>query len=241
MCSLCLREKALQLQNFEPDIEGGYKKILGTTKFNSNICPQVSASTERVVFTAIFNDVVLAGRGGSIHRASSGSGSWTSTITSLGTPTQNYEHRLFNFDGTDKIIITTGTSNPQILNSSFSTSVLMQQEQLTFKFVEVFKNHIFFSGDASNKQQLVLWGLNRKLMILQLIMVVELIKVDTEIVGLKSFRDTLFIFGKDKIFKLTGSSSSNFAIQACSLRNIGCVDGKKYSRTLQVMLYFLAP
>ena len=45
--------EALQLQNFEPDIEGGYKKILGTTKFNSNIVPQVSASTERVVFTAI--------------------------------------------------------------------------------------------------------------------------------------------------------------------------------------------
>ena len=96
--------EALQLQNFEPDIEGGYKKILGTTKFNSNIVPQVSASTERVVFSAIFNDVVLAGRGGSIHRGSSGSGSWTSTITSLGTPTQNYEHRLFNFDGTDKIV-----------------------------------------------------------------------------------------------------------------------------------------
>ena len=95
--------EALQLRNFEPDIEGGYKKLLGTTKYNTNVCPQVSASTERVVFTAIFNDVVLAGRGGSIHRASSGSGSWTSTITSLGTPTQNYEHRLFNFDGTDKI------------------------------------------------------------------------------------------------------------------------------------------
>ena len=116
--------EALQLRNFEPDIEGGYKKLLGTTKYNTNVCPQVSASTERVVFTAIFNDVVLAGRGGSIHRASSGSGSWTSTITSLGTPTQNYEHRLFNFDGTDKIIITTGTSNPQILNTSFSTSVV---------------------------------------------------------------------------------------------------------------------
>ena len=26
--------EALQLQNFEPDIAGGYKKILGTTAFN---------------------------------------------------------------------------------------------------------------------------------------------------------------------------------------------------------------
>ena len=116
--------EALELTNFEPDIEGGYKKILGTTKFNNNIVPQVASSSERVVFSAIFNDVVLAGRGGSIHRGSAGSGSWTSTITGLGTPTQNYEHRLFNFDGTDKIVITTGTSNPQILNTSFSTTVV---------------------------------------------------------------------------------------------------------------------
>ena len=116
--------EALQLRNFEPDIEGGYKKLLGTTKYNTNVCPQVSASTERVVFTAIFNDVVLAGRGGSIHRASSGSGSWTSTITGLGTPTRNYEFRIFNFDGTERIVITTGTSSPQLLTSGFSASVV---------------------------------------------------------------------------------------------------------------------
>ena len=230
--------EALQLQNFEPDIECGYKKILGTTKFNSNICPQVSASSERVVFTAIFNDVVLAGRGGSIHRASAGDGSWTSTITSLGTPTQNYEHRLFNFDGTDKIVITTGTSSPQILNSSFSTSVVSASGTANFKFVEVFKNHIFFSGDASNKQQISFMGPN---------LTNDFtsnngggtIKVDTEIVGLKAFRDTLFIFGQDKIFKLTGTSSSNFAVQPVT-RSIGCTDGRSIQE-LAGDVIFLAP
>ena len=150
--------EALQLSNFEPDIEGGYKKIQGTTKYNTNIVPQVSASSERVVMSAIFNDVVLAGRGGSIHRGSSGSGSWTSTITSLGTPTRDYEFKKFNFDGTDNIIITTGTSNPQILNSSFSASVVDATGTASFKFVEVFKNHIFFAGDSSNKQQLSFMG-----------------------------------------------------------------------------------
>ena len=29
--------EALELKNFEPDITGGYKKILGTTLYNSNI------------------------------------------------------------------------------------------------------------------------------------------------------------------------------------------------------------
>jgi len=230
--------EALQLQNFEPDIEGGYKKILGTTKFNSNICPQVSASTERVVFTAIFNDVVLAGRGGSIHRASSGDGSWTSTITSLGTPTQNYEHRLFNFDGTDKIIIATGTSSPQILNSSFSTSVVSASGTANFKFVEIFKNHIFFSGDASNKQQISFMGPTETNSFTNG-SGGGTIKVDTEIVGLKAFRDTLFIFGQDKIFKLTGTSSSNFAVQPVT-RSIGCTDGRSIQE-LAGDVVFLAP
>jgi hypothetical protein len=230
--------EALQLQNFEPDIEGGYKKILGTTKFNSNIVPQVSASSERVVFTAIFNDVVLAGRGGSIHRGSAGSGSWTSTITGLETPTQNYEHRLFNFDGTDKIVITTGTSNPQILNSSFSTSVVNASGTANFKFVEIFKNHIFFAGDSNNKQQVSFMGPT------------ETndftsnngggtIKVDAEIVGLRAFRDSLIIFGRDKIFKLTGTSVSNFAVSPIT-RNIGCTDGRSIQE-LGGDVIFLAP
>ena len=37
--------EALQLTNFEPDITGGYRRINGTTKFNTNIVPQVSSST----------------------------------------------------------------------------------------------------------------------------------------------------------------------------------------------------
>jgi hypothetical protein len=35
---------AIQLQNFEPDINGGYRRINGFTKFNSNIVPQTSSS-----------------------------------------------------------------------------------------------------------------------------------------------------------------------------------------------------
>ena len=211
------------LQNFEPDVKGGYKKILGTTKWNSNIVPQVSASTERVVMSAVFGSVVLAARGGSIHRGSTGSGSWTSTITGLGTPTGNYTFRKFNFDGTDRIVICTGTSSPQLLTSAFSASVVNATGTANFKFVEIFKNHIFFAGDASNKQQLSFMG------------PFEtndftsgngggVIKVDTEIKGIKVFRDALFIFGQDKIFKLVGTSLSDFAIAPVT-RKIGCVDG----------------
>jgi len=38
--------EALELQNFEPDIEGGYRRINGFSKLVTNIVPQTSASTE---------------------------------------------------------------------------------------------------------------------------------------------------------------------------------------------------
>ena len=93
--------EALQLQNFEPDIAGGYQKILGTTAYNSNIVTQVSASSEIVDMVAIFNDVVLAARGGTVYSATTSS-SWTSRATSKGT-TYRYDFERYNYNGTEKI------------------------------------------------------------------------------------------------------------------------------------------
>ena len=65
------------------------------------------------------------------------------------------------------------------------------------------------------------------------------IKVDDTIVGLKVFREDLFIFCENRIFKLSGTSSSNFAVTAVT-RDIGCVNGQ----TIQEFagdLIFLAP
>lgn len=216
--------EALELKNFEPDIEGGYRKVLGTTKYNDNIVPQVSSSDERVVLSAIFNDVVLAGRGGSIHYASSGSGSWTSLITGLGTPTQNYEFRLFNFDGTDKIIICSGTSTPRIVDTSYTVTNVNATGSANFKYVEVFKNHIFFSGDSSNPHSVKFMSPFETNDFTTANGGGE-IKVDSPVVGLKVFRDNLFIFCNDEIFKLVGTSSADFQLEPVT-RKIGCLDGR---------------
>ena len=215
--------EALELKNFEPDITGGYKKILGTTKFNTNIVPQVSASSERVVLSTIFNGVVLAGRGGSIHYAASGSGSWTSLITGLGTPTQNYEFKKFNFDGTDKIVICSATSTPRIVDTSYSVTNVNATGSANFKFVEIFKNHIFFSGDSNNSQSIKFMAPFATNDFTAANGAGE-IRVDSPVVGLKIFRDSLFIFCNDEIFKLVGNSVADFALQPVT-RKIGCLDG----------------
>ena len=74
---------ALELENFEPDVRGGYRRINGHTKWNSNIVPQTSSSTEKVLMSAFFdgNNKVIAARGTKVFEAASGS---AITIESIG-------------------------------------------------------------------------------------------------------------------------------------------------------------
>ena len=48
------------------------------------------------------------------------------------------------------------------------------------------------------------------------------IKVGDVVTGLKVFRDELFIFCQRKIYKLTGTSSSNFALAEVA-KNVGTI------------------
>jgi hypothetical protein len=230
--------EALQLTNFEPDIEGGYKKMLGTTAYNANIVPQVSSSSEIVDMTAIFNDVVLAARGGTVSYAGT-SGSWTSVATGKGT-TYRYDFERYNYNGTEKIIIATGASAAFTIDTSYNVDVINATGGGTAptnpKFVSSFKNHMFYAGMSNAISTLQFSG-----------PFTEddfdtgggSILIDTTIVGIKVFREDLFIFGEDRIYKLSGTTSSDFTIVPVT-RKIGCVDGK----TIQELggdLIYLAP
>jgi len=230
--------EALQLTNFEPDIAGGYKKVLGTTAYNSNIVPQVSSSSEIVDMTAIFNDVVLAARGGTISRAGT-SGSWTSIATGKST-TYRYDFERYNYNGTEKIMIATGGDAAFSIDTSYNVDIINATGGGTAptnpKFVASFKNHMFYAGMSNAISTIQYSG-----------PFTEddfdtgggTILVDTTIVGLKVFREDLFIFGEDRIYKLSGSTASDFSIVPVT-RRIGCVDGKSIQE-LGGDLIYLAP
>ena len=102
--------EALILQNFEPDIKGGYRRVDGTALYNTNIVPQGSSNTSKVIdCSIIFNGQIIVARGGDIHRGTT-SGSFTTLTTGLGTSTRAYDFEKFNFNGTEKIVIATGHS-----------------------------------------------------------------------------------------------------------------------------------
>ncbi len=229
--------QALELENFEPDIDGGYKRINGFSKYVSAIVPFTSSSGEEVLMVASFADKVVAARGTSIYQATPAGSSWTS-IDSGRTSATKYSFERFNFDGNDKLIVVDGANAPTVFNTSFSATDVSESSVSGSKFVVAFKNHMFYAGKSTTKQEVVFSqpfdedafssgsGAGS-------------IKVDDTIVGLKVFRDNLFIFCENRIFKLGGSSSSDFAVVPVT-RNIGCINGS----TIQEFagdLIFLGP
>ena len=284
--------QALELENFEPDIEGGYRRINGFQKFVGQTVPETVSSTEALLMVTVFNDFVIAARGTKIFSAGStilttnvasdttmsGSGTlivestagfsssgtlfvnseqftytgkttttftgvtrsvnstsaaahntnavvsetWTTRDTGRTNATK-YSFEKFNFDGNDKLIVVDGTNDPTVFNTSLSATDVTASSVEGAKHVVAFKNHMFYSGMSSTPQEVVFSqpfdedafssgsGAGS-------------IKVDDVIVGLKVFRDNLFIFCENRIFQLGGSSSSDFAVKPVT-RNIGCVNG----------------
>ena len=229
--------EALELVNFEPDIEGGYRRINGFAKYNTNVVPQTSASTEEVLLSCIFNSTIIAARGEKIFSAAAGSGSWTERDTGR-TSAGVYTFERFNFDNNNKLIVADGANAPTVFNTSFAATDVSESSISGSQFLAAFKNHMFYAGKSSTPQTVVFSQPNDE-DAFNTGSGAGSIKVDDIITGLKVFRDNLFIFCQDRIFKLSGSTSSDFAITPVT-RNIGCVNGQ----TIQEFagdLIFLAP
>jgi hypothetical protein len=213
--------EALQLTNFEPSVEGGYRRINGTTKYNSTIVPQVSSSAERVQMSAIFNGIIVAARGGTVSTGTT-SGSWTSRATSKGT-TYTYDFDKYNYNGTNKIIIATGEAAAFTLDTSYTEDIINATGGGTAptnpKYVKSFANHMWYGGMSNSTHSVIFSGpfteddfdTNA-----------GEIKVGDVVTGLKVFRDELFIFCQRKIYKVTGTSSSNFALAEVA-KNVGSI------------------
>jgi len=286
--------EALVLENFEPDVEGGYRRINGYRKFVNHIIPQTSSSSEKVIGVASFANKVIACRGEKIFNAGttelsttitatetmSGSGTirvesvsgFTSSgtvqieseiftytgITSTTNPNlltgvtraassttaaahingvvvsstwteidtgrtnaEKYRFERFNFNGTDKIIFVDEVNAPVVFDSSFNVVDVAASAVAGSKHVASFKNHMFYAGKSTTPEEVIFsvpfdednFGSGG-----------GSIRVDDTITGLKVFRDALFIFCENRIFKLTGVSESTFVMTPVT-RSIGCLNG----------------
>ena len=63
--------QALELTNFEPDVEGGYRRINGFSPYIIQQVPATSLSSEPMLMSALFHDYVVAARGEKIFSSAS--------------------------------------------------------------------------------------------------------------------------------------------------------------------------
>jgi hypothetical protein len=204
------------LNNFEPSILGGYRRLSGTSKYSSS---QVNGSnTVQGVF--VYNEQVFAISNGTLAR-SAGS-SWTNLETGLNA-SGRYMGERFNYENTEKLILVNGADNPRVISGNTVSTITASGVPTDAQHVASFRSHMFYAGMSSNPQEIVFSApFNED--DFQASNGAGSIKVDDNITGLKVFRDNLFIFCQDRIFKLTGSGLASFAIENIS-RHIGCLDG----------------
>ena len=290
--------EALVLENFEPDVEGGYRRMNGYRKYFNHIVPQTASSSERIIGVANFANKVIACRGEKIYngastelatainasatmagsgiikvdsvlgftssgilqienelftytgvnttvnpneftgvtRATSGTGavvhlgnvvvssSWTEIDTGR-TNASKYRFERFNYNGTDKIIFVDEVNAPVVFDSSFNAVDVAASSVAGSKFVASFKDHMFYAGKSSTPEEVVFSeGFNEDGFSAGASQPAGSIRVDDTITGLKVFRDALFIFCENRIFKLTGVGSTTFAMTPVT-RSIGCLNG----------------
>ena len=207
---------ATELQNFEPSIQGGYRRLTGSAKFDSN---QVDSSNT-ILGVKIFNSGVLAAAG-SVLKFSTGTG-WGSSIATR-TSAGRYKFDDFNFTNTPKVIMVDDVNNAATYDGTTYTLLNATGAPSDPASVQIFRDHAFFAGMSTNPQEIVFTAPFNEADFTAANGAGS-IKVDTNIVALKVFRDALFIFGKDKIYQLRGTSIADWQVSPVT-RTLGCADG----------------
>lgn len=229
---------AVTLRNFEPSIEGGYRRILGYEKWDDDL---VSGSEGLVRGVFYYQGKAVAAVGS--HLYWSGGNGWTqltdnATFSSTGITLSGVNQVGFaehSFDVDPILIIVDKDGNPLKFDGTTLSEITTGPSEMTgADHVLAHKNHLFVSSNAtlvfsapfSDSDFTPASGAGT-------------IVFDNEITALATFREQLVVFTKRSIFIIAGSSIADFKVEPVT-RDIGCV----HPNTVQEIggdIMFLAP
>ena len=93
------------LQNFEPSVKGGYRRLSGTSKYSSS---QVGSSSGTILGVAVFNNGVVVAQSTNVYF---GTGSTWTSIDSSRTSASRYRFEKYNFSTNEERLIFTDDAN----------------------------------------------------------------------------------------------------------------------------------
>lgn len=195
-------------QNMESGEVGGYARIKGFAKYDS---AAVSGSGA-LLGCFVYNNGVLACRGSAIYFGT-GSG-WGSDIApSARTGAGFYRAAKFRWSD-DKIVLVDGVNDPVRFVGTTGTDLTNAPAGATC--VAEFKNHLFFGKDGT-----LTWSAPNDDTVYLTASGGGAIIVGDTIVNLKVWRNELYIFCRESIFKVSGNDASDFALSTVT-RHLGC-------------------
>ena len=256
---------ATKLTNFEISTRGGYRRINGFTQLGDGTRPNSSNDIEGL---HVYADGVIAAAGTNIYFSQDGD-SWLQinkasvagggdnytafTGRSALTRTSQSKASFATFEGNTvygEVIITdegsgvkpfyfkmTGTGDALSSRTYFAKEITVSGTHYP-KFCVIHDKHLVVAGAATALNTIFYSGTSD---------IDDFtstgsgsIVLDDQVVGLKSFRNELFVFCKNSIYKLQNINDSSTIAVVPVTKNVGCVDGK----TIQEFagdLIFLAP
>jgi len=217
---------ATQLINYEPSVTGGYRRISGFANSYGTV-----TGTGKVLGVAVvegLNDAVFACRAPStgtdyFYRWVNSSSTWaaiTTPSTIAMTGVKKVRFVKYNFVA-KKMLLVDGVNPAAVYNGTAYTQITDPNAPNSPKYAAAFKNHMFLGGDPSDPQNLYFSApLNET--DYSPANGAGVINVGFDIVQLKQFRDDLFVFGKNAIKRVTGTSTTDFMLVEVT-SNLGCV------------------
>lgn len=203
---------ALTLINYEPSIYGGYRRINGFTKYHADVVP----GSGKVLGVHVFKDGVIAARSDDVYY-NTGSG-WGSTI---GTRTSGGKYRFSTYTwGTERVIMCDGVNPAAKFDGTTYTLINGTDTPTNPKYVAEHYERIWLAGMSGTPNSLVASGIGSETDFTAGGGALEFAMGD-EITGIKPFRGSLYVFCKTSIFKIEGTSVSNFTAVPVS-RKLGC-------------------
>jgi hypothetical protein len=216
---------ATQLINYEPSINGGYRKINGYSNEYGTV-----PGTGKVFGVCVaegVSDSIFAARSpgdgtGYLYRWDNATSDWIKITTPALTSTGVVKVRMirYNLVGA-KIVLVDGVNPAAIYDGTSYTQITHAQAPSAPKYAATFKNHLFLTGDPSNAYNLYFSAPYSELDFSPATGA-GVINVGFDVVQIKQFRDSLYIFGKNEIKRLSGNSSADFILEEVT-HNLGCI------------------
>jgi len=257
---------ATQLENFEVDSDGGYRRINGFEPFGSTDATRPN-SNNAILGLFVYADGLIVTSGTNIYftldgitylqinRASvSASGDNYSTFTgrSVAARTSQSQCNFSFYEGDSQygeLLITDESSASKPFYFKMTGTGALSNRTYYAKEVTVsgtvypvtgviHNKHYVVSGDSNNPNTIYYSGTND---------IDDFtstgsgsIKLDDKVIGLKSFRDDLIIFCKNSIYKLININDSSTVAIVPVTKNVGCLDNHSIQE-IAGDLVFLSP